>query len=80
MPVCHHDSTVTETDAEAGTIAQGRAALARGDYEAAYRTLVDPDVESMSAEETEALADAAWWTSRLDDAARSQVWGARTRR
>jgi DNA-binding CsgD family transcriptional regulator len=48
-------------------IQQGREAFARGAWSEAYEALRSVDVSRLAASDLEALADAAWWTSRLGE-------------
>jgi DNA-binding winged helix-turn-helix (wHTH) protein len=49
----------------------GRNALASRDWDAAYRSLAAADAAGpLAAADLERLADAAWWTSRLDERVR----------
>ena len=60
------------------TIQRARDALARGAWAEAYEGLHEADRSSMTANDLEGLADAAWWNSRLEESleARQKAYAA----
>jgi ATP/maltotriose-dependent transcriptional regulator MalT len=63
---------------EVEELERGREALARGAWADAYEALETVDPSTLTAEDLEGLADAAWWTSRFDDSldARQRAYAA----
>ena len=57
---------------------RAREALVRGSWAEAYEGLRALDPSSLAAGDLEGLADAAWWTSRMDEsiAARQKAYAA----
>ncbi len=51
-------------------IERGREALARRAWAEAFELLADAPVSRLTGADLEALADAAWWTSRIDESIR----------
>lgn len=46
---------------------QGRTQAGRGGWPEVYRLLRDQDLDSLGPADLEALADAAWWLSRVEE-------------
>src|SRR5688572_3547235 len=63
------------------TLSGGRAAHAEQNWPVAYELLSAEDPATMTSDDFSALADAAWWLGKLDDAvaARERAYEARVR-